>query len=143
MKRNYQKPIFWIACLIGAILGVVISMNMASAQEFMPPTTKGLLMIHNPHCVYCKAFLRDTDNGENYNQTDIGKDYPLIILDLSKVDVREWLRRRTQRGGEIGRIQGTPTFIFWKDAKEIGRIVGYGGVEWFNQAIEQEYEKIE
>lgn len=143
--RNYQRPIFWISCLIGALLGIVISMTAHDAwgQEFMPPPTKGLLMIHNPLCGYCQAFLRDTDNGENYNQTDIGKVYPLVILNLSKDGVRQWLRERTRGGGGIGRIKGTPTFIFWKNANEIGRVVGYSGiVGWWSQ-IEQEYEKIE
>jgi len=124
------------------IFGIILG-RPAHSQEFMPPPTKGLLMIHSPLCGYCTAFLRDTNKGETYNKTDIGKVYPLIIMNTNSKDVREWIRSQTARNGPMKRIRGTPTFIFWKNAKEIGRVTGYGGTDWFYQAIENEFRKID
>ena len=133
-------------CILSAIVGT--SMARAEGQDhiFMPfRAANTLLMIHNPLCGFCKAFLRDSNNGEIYNQTDVGKAFPLTILDTSNKAVREWIRDHI-RDGQMKKLRGTPTFIFWQRAyttrghvKELGRVEGYGGMGWFNEHIEKEF----
>ena len=38
-------------------------------------------------------------------------------------------------------IFGTPTFIIWNGRKELGRIIGYSGKEWFYERLDELFQK--
>jgi len=147
--RALNQIVIVLGVIALCICAVIFGITTAHSQDFMMRASNTLLMIHSPYCGFCKAFLRDSNNGETYNQTDIGKAFPLTILDTSNKNVRRWISERT-RDGQMKRLRGTPTFIFWKraatirdQAKEVGRVTGYGGMGWFNDHIEKEFKKID
>jgi len=107
---------------------------MFSLLFTIPASAAELLMIHNPACVFCQAFMRDVAPG--YNETKQGKALFLTVIDLSVFENRKWLGQEL-KAGNIKRIHGTPTFIIYDDGKEIGRVEGYGGKEWFYQKLDE------
>jgi len=102
---------------------------MFSLLFTIPASAAELLMIHNPACVFCQAFMRDV--APEYSST-----MPLVIIDVSIYENRKWLGQEL-KAGNIKRIHGTPTFIIYDDGKEIGRVEGYGGKEWFYQKLDE------
>ncbi len=101
---------------------------------FATPTLAAeLLMVHNPACIFCQAFMRDTQPG--YSESKQAKEYPLRVIDISIFKNREWIRQQI-RDDNIKRILGTPTFIIWDNNREMGRIVGYPGKELFYQRLD-------
>ena len=83
-----------------------------------------LLMAHNPGCHICERFINEV--AVDYNDTDIGKRIPLVIINV--YDQPEWFKE-AYRIRKIKPIRGTPTFIIWNGSHdsgaEIGRLVGY------------------
>jgi len=78
-------------------------------------------MFESSACTWCEAW--DEEVGVIYDKTDEGK-----LLPLRKIDIADplppslyWLRG----------IVFTPTFIVVDDNKEIGRIIGYHGEDFF------------
>lgn len=136
--------------LLGVFLILVGLIGFGSASlAYDPPPTEApgpsLLMFHNPSCVFCQAFMRDfveESERKKYEDTVIGKKYPLIVLNL-RVRPPQWVIDAF-RDNKIERIKGTPTFVLWDGEKQFGKIVGYGGrssfvFEW-SQLVE-EFEK--
>jgi len=109
--------------------------NITFAQIFEEPKENALIMIHSPFCGFCKLFLSQSWNGEKYNKTEAGKEYPLAILDINEPENFEWYQKKV-KGNLIQAIRGTPTFIFWKDVKEVDHLVGYSRWEQFIESID-------
>ena len=105
---------------------------MFSLLFSLPASAAELFMIHNPFCPYCQAFMNDV--APEYNETKHG--LPLIIIDVTIDKNAEWLEREI-RAGNIYNVRGTPTFIIYDDGKEIGRVEGYGGKEWFYEKLDE------
>ena len=80
-----------------------------------------LLMITADYCVYCQIWEKEI--GEIYPKTDIAKSFPLERIELDEQSVIN----------DIGNYETkiTPTFIFFKEKEEIGRIIGYSSAEMF------------
>jgi len=107
---------------------------MFSLLFSLPASAAELLMIHNPACPYCNAFMRDTE--PEYSLSEQAKKYPLHVIDISISKNREWIRQAIQ-SKKIKPIVGTPTFILYDNDEEIGRFVGYGGKEWFYHYLDE------
>ena len=98
----------------------------------LPLKAYELLMFSVSFCGYCVAFRKEIT--PEYNDTEYAKTLPLTVIDA--MDQPEWFKAAMGRG-DIKSIRGTPTFIIWdeKQYKEIDRIVGYNGKEWFYERI--------
>ena len=80
-----------------------------------------LLMITADYCVYCQIWEKEI--GKIYPKTDISKNFPLEKIELDEQSISSNL---DNYGTKI-----TPTFIFFKEKEEIGRITGYSSAEMF------------
>lgn len=80
-----------------------------------------LLMITADYCIYCQIWEKEI--GKIYPKTDISKNFPLEKIELNEQLISSDL---DNYGTKI-----TPTFIFFKEKEEIGRITGYSSAEMF------------
>ena len=80
-----------------------------------------LLMITADHCIYCQIW--ENEIGKIYPKTDISNSFP-----LERIKLDEYLISNDSDNYET---KGTPTFIFFKEKIEIGRITGYSSAEMF------------
>ena len=91
-----------------------------------------LLMLHNKHCGYCIAFMKEVAVDYEY------RDMPLVIIDA--YNQPDWFKE-AYKENRIKPIRGTPTFIIWNGRKELGRLVGYSGKEWFYTNLDSIFKK--
>ena len=80
-----------------------------------------LLMITADYCVYCQIWEKEI--GKIYPKTDIAKSFPLERIELDEHSIRNDL--------DNNETKITPTFVFFKEKEEIGRIIGYSSAEMF------------
>lgn len=80
-----------------------------------------LVMIEEPGCPWCKAWHREI--GEAYPLTDEGKRAPLRRVDLTD----PWPADLS----DVKKARVTPTFILVDAGKEVARLRGYPGENFF------------
>ena len=80
-----------------------------------------LVMITADYCIYCQIWEKEI--GEIYPKTDISKSFPLERIELEENSISN------DSGNYETKI--TPTFIFFRENEEIGRIIGYSSAEMF------------
>lgn len=84
-----------------------------------------LIMFEQPGCIYCRRW--DTEIGPGYLKSSEGKLAPLSRLDI---------RAKVPDGITLKRpVTITPTFVLVDDGQEVGRVVGYGGAEFFYEML--------
>ena len=93
----------------------------------LPVWANDLLMFHSKYCGYCSAFMEEVAVDYEY------KDLPLVIIDAHNQP--DWFREAYAEN-RIKGIFGTPTFIIWNGRKELARIIGYSGKEWFYNQLD-------
>ena len=86
-----------------------------------------LLMITADYCVYCQIWEKEI--GKIYPKTDISKSFPLERIELDKYLISNDL--------DNYEAKATPTFVFFKEKEEIGRIIGYSSAEMFWWQIDE------
>jgi len=86
-----------------------------------------LLMITADYCVYCQIWEKEI--GKIYPKTDISKSFPLERIELDKYSI--------SNESENYEIKITPTFVFFSEKEEIGRIIGYSNAEMFWWQVEE------
>jgi hypothetical protein len=89
----------------------------ADAQPHSSPPVI-LLLIEDRGCPYCARWDRDV--GPGYARSPEGRFAPLV--------------RRYRGSPDVSFVNGvvfSPTFLVLKDGKEVGRIVGYAGPDFF------------
>ena len=114
MKRLLQRsvlPILWP--ILWAILLQLCSVGAAGAAE--------LLVIEQDDCPYCARFNREI--APAYPNTAEGRLAPLRRIDLYADWPAEYANVKPQRF--------TPTFILVDNGREVDRLVGYPGDEFF------------
>jgi len=116
------------------LLPLILFSNVVFAEGMQPTHVSELLMIHHPSCHYCKAFMREVV--PTYNQTKQGKALPLHIMDVSNPENLAWVKEQMKLRNIKG-IRGTPTFIIISNGKEVGRVVGYAGKDWFFERLDE------
>lgn len=80
-----------------------------------------LLIVEEHFCPYCEHF--NAEIGDIYPKTEEGKKAPLV---------RIWLEDPwPEKYSGIEKAQVTPTFILVHDGKEVDRMLGYRGDEFF------------
>ena len=83
-----------------------------------------LVMITADYCIYCQIWEKEI--GEIYPKTDISKSFP-----LEKIELDEYLFDNVINDNSNYETKITPTFVFYRGNKEIGRITGYSSAEMF------------
>ncbi len=87
----------------------------------------GLLMFEEPGCVWCRRW-----------RSEIGPGYPLTqegrLAPLRRLNIRE----QANAGAVLERpITTTPTFVLIENGREIGRMVGYPGRDFFYGLLDE------
>lgn len=109
--------------MMGMVAGMLLSAPAASAE---------LVMFETKGCVWCLVWHRDI--GPKYPLTDEGKAAPLRVVE--------------QRGARppdlaaVGAVSATPTFVLVHDGREIGRITGFPGEDFFWPMLAQLLAKV-
>ena len=80
-----------------------------------------LLMITADYCIYCQIWEKEI--GKIYPKTDIAKSFPLERIELDAHSMGNDL--------DNNETKITPTFVFFREKEEIGRIIGYTSAEMF------------
>jgi protein-disulfide isomerase len=135
---SYRQTLrgLWQACASAGLLAAMTAMlflglhlltSHAIAQAG-PAGSVVLLMFDSPTCGYCR--LWDRDIGRVYDTTPEGRFAPLVRRRIGDRDV-----------AAIPNVRYTPTFVVLDDGREIGRIVGYPGPEFFWTLLQQLLDK--
>lgn len=100
------------------------------------PMPKGyalkLVMFRQAFCEACS--LWDKEVGQLYSKTQQGLQAPIRNVDIHAEPPGELAR--------IGPVVYTPTFVLVDSGREIGRIVGYGGEDFFWGLLDQLLERL-
>ena len=80
-----------------------------------------LLMITADYCIYCQIWEKEI--GTIYPKTDIAKNFPLERIELDEHSLIN--------DSDSNETKITPTFDFFREKVEIGRIIGYSSAEMF------------
>jgi thioredoxin-related protein len=98
----------------------------ATAWLSVPAAAAELLMVRQAGCPWCRWWDRDV--GPVYDKTDLGKRAPLRMIDIGQQRELPWLKAR---------VVYTPTFVLVEQDREIGRIEGYPGEDFFWARLDQ------
>ncbi len=109
----YAKQLLWAT--IAVVAGLWPLVGTASAQM------TELLMFEAPGCPWCKRWHAEV--GPGYPKSDEGKRAPLRVLPLD--------RASTLGASLVSPVGASPTFVLVHQGKEVGRIVGYPGPDFF------------
>jgi len=115
---------FFLRCFTAMWLvlsGLSISANAAE-----------LLVIEQDFCPYCERF--NNEIAEAYPKTEEGKRAPLKRIDLHDTWPAEYK--------DIRREMFTPVFILVENGKEIDRLTGYPGDEYFWFLLDEMLQKL-
>lgn len=118
-KRRVGSP--WRRVLF--VCAAVLIMAFGSAT----PKAAELLMFESEGCSWCEVWNEEI--APVYPKTDEAKSAPLRRVDLDE-----------ERPSDLTSVQGivyTPTFVLWRDGKEIGRIVGFPGESNFWELLDE------
>jgi len=113
-----------------AALAVCLSAPPVSAGD---PAPVELIMFDQDHCEWCERW--EEEIGVVYAKTPEGKAAPLRRIDI-----------HDDRPEPLTAIKGvafTPTFVLIENGKELGRIAGYPGEDFFWPMLAQLLEKRE
>lgn len=92
-----------------------------------PAGAAELVMFRRAGCPYCAAF--DRAIGPIYPKTDIGKRLPMRQVDLDRgPDGKVTL---------VSPVRFTPTFVLVESGRELGRLEGYPGEDFFWGLLER------
>jgi hypothetical protein len=115
-SRKLEAGVYGLKRFVSA---AAISLLTVLSQS--PATAAELVMFESPGCEYCE--LWDSEIGSFYAETSEGKALPLRRVRIHD----EWPKDLTF----IRLIQFTPTFVVVDRGREIGRITGYPGEDFF------------
>ena len=121
------------------ILSLCLLLFMFSSVSAWANEKPVLIMFNSPYCGYCELFFREVGE-ENYNASKEGKMFPLKILDVTVQDDLSWYYGARQVHA-IGRVEGTPTFVLFYKNKEVGRVRGFAGKDWFYKKLDEQIKK--
>jgi thioredoxin-related protein len=110
---------FGLAALLSLVLGTA-----SRAAE--------LVMFESSTCEWCEAWNEEI--GGIYDKTDEAK-----IAPLRRVSIDDPI---PQDLAQIRGIHYTPTFVLMSDGKEVGRILGYPGQDFFWGLLDVELRKL-
>ena len=101
-----------------AIRSFVLTATLAATPVWAGPN---LIMVEEPGCVYCRQWEREI--GHIYPKTDESVCAPLSQIEMHSDQLGEIETRFP--------VRFTPTFLLVEDGKEIARLEGYPGEDFF------------
>ncbi len=113
---------------VAAFVGISVSVSKAGLDVEAPlphASNLELIVMEAPGCTYCELFRRDVL--PSYQASERAKDMPIRFLDINDATAEAL--------GLDSAIDIVPTFVVLKDHKEVGRIPGYVGPEFFFHSI--------
>ena len=113
-----------VLAAVMAVTGPVLPVVAAARVE--------LLMFDDPGCPWCRRWRAEV--GQGYANSPEGKRAPL----------RTVLLRDGRPAGIVlsGAIRASPTFVLVQDGREVGRITGYGGPDFFWAMLSEMMKKL-
>jgi hypothetical protein len=109
-------------CLLLALTAFGIGLGWAGG----PAIGAELLMFRRAGCSWCEAWDREV--GAIYARTDLVRRAPVRMIDVDSEQPPVALRSR---------VIYTPTFVLAESGREVGRIEGYPGQDFFWGLVEQ------
>ena len=103
------------------MLGRLVLAAIAILQVGSPGVAGELLMLEQPGCVWCARF--NAEIAPAWPKTSEGKRAPLRRVDITEAWPADLASVQKERF--------TPTFVLMEDGREIGRLRGYVGDEFF------------
>ena len=103
---KFVVPVLW------ALLAVPLAQAAQAAE---------LLMLEQPGCPWCARF--NAEIAPAWPNTDEGRRAPLRRVDIT----RPW----PDDLKDVAKERFTPTFVLMEDGREVGRLRGYPGDEFF------------
>lgn len=101
---------------------VLIALTIAGLGAGAGPVAAAeLLMFEDPACAWCRRWHAEI--GPGYPHSAEGQ-----LAPLRRVHIRD---QATAGVALAGPVRATPTFVLAEDGREIGRIVGYPGADFF------------
>jgi len=91
-----------------------------------------LLMVESASCEWCEMWHNEI--GIIYSKTPEGKYAPLKRIDIADFSSGSMVKIRLPNF--------TPTFVILKDGREVARIIGYPGEDFFWQRLQAALKKI-
>lgn len=108
------------------LLALAVVLSIAA-----PSGAAELVMFYRDGCPYCAAWEREV--GGVYDRTDIARRAPLRRVNLDRDPANVELR---------GRVIYTPTFVLADKDREVARIEGYPGHDFFWSLLERLFEQL-
>lgn len=115
----WMKRATW-ALLVAAGLGAVLCAVPTTIPRAFAADVE-LIMFDDATCPWCRRWRREV--GPAYPNTPEGKRAPLRSIDISKA--------RTSGVALSAPVRMTPTFVLVEGGREVGRITGYPGPDFF------------
>ncbi len=109
-----------VLALAGLLATSAHGISPASAQTVAAARTE-LLMYDQAGCSYCVRWRAEV--GPGYSKSAEGRRAPLRIINLRGP--------RAEGIALASPIRLTPTFVLVENGREVGRISGYGGADFF------------
>lgn len=114
-----------LAGTAAVLLGLLAAAVPAAAAE--------LLYVHDPACGYCREWERTI--GPIYPKSAEGKLAPLRPMLISKVPAAGFQLKSA--------VRYTPTFVLLDGGREVGRIEGYPGEDFFWSLLDKLLDRME
>ena len=111
---------------------VVLALAFILTLTSTPLRAAELLMFEEDWCTWCERW--NDEVGVVYHKTAEGKRAPLRRIDVH-ARIPDDVQLKT-------RVQFTPTFVLVEDGREIARIEGYPGEDFFWGLLQQMLEKL-
>ncbi len=113
-----------LSLLFAALAVVLQTLPLSTSRAFAAGTE--LVMFDEPGCPWCVRWRREV--GVAYPNSAEGKRAPLRVIDISKA--------RSSGIALSAPVRGTPTFVLVDGGREVGRISGYPGPDFFWSLLE-------
>ena len=111
---------------------LLLAVAVAASLPAAPARAVELLMFESATCEWCERWHEEI--GPAYGKTRFGRIAPLRRIDIDRTVPAAY---RAVRG-----IAYTPTFVLWHRGREVGRLVGYAGEDFFWPLLERLLKKL-
>lgn len=119
-----SKPTQLMTFLSSLLIGIFVFSQNVNAAE--------LVMFESSTCEWCDLWQEEI--GSIYPKTPEGKCAPLRQVDIGG--------ERPAHLAEISPVRFTPTFVVVEEGREVGRLVGYAGEDFFWFLLAEQLKKL-
>ena len=118
--------------LIGLLCGTGIAAALSARALAQSASDAELLMFDDTGCPYCRQWHREV--GAAYRNSPEGRRAPLRVIQL---------RGPRPEGITLASpVRATPTFVLVQEGREVGRLTGYGGQDFFWSMLAEQMKKL-